>query len=212
MKYSHIFTLLIALIITFFCINISNAKIKGKITSPHKIIEVSSKNVLKAVKKHRDSFEDSPEVLNNALTQLLKPVVDFDAISYAVMGKYRKTATLEQKKRFSKVFERTLIKLYTKVLIAFDAKSIVIEPPKKTLKPTAKKAKVTAKVTASDKTVYYITYTMRKNKQKNWVVRNMIVDGINLGLTYLNQFDSAMNQHNKNIDDVITEWSKDTVK
>ncbi|PPR13724.1 MAG: hypothetical protein CFH43_01071, partial [Proteobacteria bacterium] len=54
-----------------------------------------------------------------------------------------------------------------------------------------------------------VIYSMRKNKEGQWQARNMIVDGINLGLTYLNQFDSAMNRYERNIDKVISSWQTD---
>jgi phospholipid transport system substrate-binding protein len=44
-----------------------------------------------------------------------------------------------------------------------------------------------------------------------WRVRNVIVDGVNLGLTYRNQFASAMQSGDArgDIDAVIDEWTLD---
>jgi len=36
---------------------------------------------------------------------------------------------------------------------------------------------------------------MRRDDQGGWVVRNIVVNGINLGLTYMNQFDGAMSRY-----------------
>ena len=40
-----------------------------------------------------------------------------------------------------------------------------------------------------------------------WQVRNIIVDGINMGLTYRNQFDSMMITNNNDMDAVIANWA-----
>ncbi len=40
-----------------------------------------------------------------------------------------------------------------------------------------------------------------------WKVVNVIVNGINLGLTFRNQFDQAMRDHNRDYDAVINGWS-----
>ena len=50
---------------------------------------------------------------------------------------------------------------------------------------------------------------MRANTSGAWKVRNIIVDGINLGLTYRNQFDGAMSRHGNDIEKVIGNWSEE---
>jgi phospholipid transport system substrate-binding protein len=101
-----------------------------------------------------------------------------------------------------------MVKLYAKALISFESKSIeVLQPSEEDVSP--RKAKIMSHVTAEDGTVYKVIYSMRKNKQGEWQARNMIVDGINLGLTYLNQFDSAMNRYSGDMDKVIASWHND---
>ncbi|MFN2288109.1 MAG: ABC transporter substrate-binding protein [Chromatocurvus sp.] len=40
-----------------------------------------------------------------------------------------------------------------------------------------------------------LSYSMRRDDQGGWVVRNIVVNGINPGLTYMNQFDGAMSRY-----------------
>ena len=49
---------------------------------------------------------------------------------------------------------------------------------------------------------------MRKNEAGNWVVRNIIVDDVNLGLTYMNQFDGAVKRHGS-IEKAIESWPEE---
>jgi phospholipid transport system substrate-binding protein len=44
------------------------------------------------------------------------------------------------------------------------------------------------------------------------VVRNIVVDGVNFGLTYRNQFQSEMQQSGNNLDHVIANWTKSASK
>jgi len=65
------------------------------------------------------------------------------------------------------------------------------------------------KVTTQDDKSFKLTYSMAK-KESQWQVRNIIVDGINMGLTYRSQFDSMMISNANNIDVVIDTWGSST--
>lgn len=180
----------------------------AQVNEPQDIVKTSIDKVMLAIETNRDTFDQDPNILTNEMVVILSPVVAFDSIATAVMGKYKNDATDAQKEKFAQTFRETMVKLYAKALIAFESKSIeVLDPSPEDVSP--RKAKITSHVTAEDGTVYKVIYSMRKNKEGQWQARNMIVDGINLGLTYLNQFDSAMNRYESNIDKVISSWQTD---
>lgn len=173
----------------------------------HEVAKISSAEVLKIVSEGRAERIENTKELTEKILVVLEPVVAFDAISRSVMGKYRKQATPDQMEKFAAVFKDTMVNLYARALISFESDKIEILP--QTGKPHSKKAKVEMEVSGVDGTVYKVVYSMRKNKEGVWQARNMIVDGINLGLTYLNQFDSAMNRYDGDIDQVIGSWQQD---
>jgi phospholipid transport system substrate-binding protein len=57
-----------------------------------------------------------------------------------------------------------------------------------------------------------VIYSMRLSKDGVWRVYNLIINGINIGLTYRNQFASSMKspEHRGNLDAVIATWG-DTI-
>ena len=57
--------------------------------------------------------------------------------------------------------------------------------------------------------IYPITYKVRKNKNGDWLIINIIVNGVNLGLTFRNQFQALAKEHNENIDEIIKHWTSD---
>jgi phospholipid transport system substrate-binding protein len=58
--------------------------------------------------------------------------------------------------------------------------------------------------------VYPVTFQMKKDAQGNWKTQNLIVNGINLGLTFRNQFAAAVDANNGSIDRAIAGWAPDT--
>lgn len=67
---------------------------------------------------------------------------------------------------------------------------------------------ISVKVEARDEhgTVYNLDYSMGLSDNGNWQVQNIIVDGVNLGLSYRSQFDSALNTYAGDVNRVIENW------
>ena len=119
------------------------------------------------------------------------------------MGKHFKVAIDDQRLAFQQTLRNYLVEVYTKALVKFKSKSIEIIPLKK---PPTNKATISMEVTTQDDATFLLAYSMAK-KESAWLVRNIIVDGINMGLTYRSQFDSMMISNNNDVDAVIENWA-----
>lgn len=162
-----------------------------------------SNQVLDVVKNNRKSYSETPDILEMALLDTLEPAVDFDAFSRGVMGSYYKAASPQQRETFVTAFKATLIELYTQGLVSAEVDDIGIE---ETNIRSPSSASVTMKVTSKDQNSYKLQYSLRKDAETNWKIRNIIVDGVNVGLTYRNQFKSAMETENGDLERVIQIW------
>lgn len=165
----------------------------------------TSHQVLDKMKEYREQGITDTAVLGKSLLSLLEPVVDFSSISKAVMGKYYDSATTEQKKRFTPIFKETMARLYAKTLVKLEIDEMHLNSDQ----VDGNKSKVAMEVKAADGNVYALNYSLRKNSADQWMVRNIIIDGINLGLTYRNQFYSAADQYEGDLDKVISGWSEE---
>lgn len=176
-------------------------------TPNQSIVDVSDK-IQALVNKERKNYAANPKDLEEKILRVLTPVVDFEGIATAVMGKHAKQVNAAQRKKFEGVFVSTLVALYTKVLVEFEAASVELSADDKKDIDVSNTANVTMVVTSKDSKIYNINYSMRKANGE-WQVRNIIADGINLGLTYRNQFDSAMNRYHNDVDAVIANWTQE---
>lgn len=179
--------------------------------NPETIIAAESAKLMGMLTKEGATFSSNPQPLYTQVTNQLRGIADLPAIAKGVMGRYYKTATADQQKRFAGVFEKSMVKIYSDSLMKAKPKSITMIPATKaSTKP--RKSKVTVKIAAENGSVYQVSYSMLLNKQDKWVVRNIVVDGVNFGLTYRNQFQSEMQQSGNNIDQVIANWTKSSSK
>ena len=171
--------------------------------SVEEFVDSKSGDILALVNEGRAGFEENPDQLYGQMGEVLDELVDFEILSRGVMGKHYKAASEDQKAAFQQTLRDYLVEVYTKALVTFESKSIEILPLKK---PATDKATISMEVTTLDDATFLLAYSMAKTGS-TWQVRNIIVDGINMGLTYRNQFDSMMISNNGDIDAVIANWA-----
>ena len=161
-------------------------------------------DILAVVISKQGQYKEDPEEFINAISLSLQPLVDFKRISRNVMGKYYKDANKRQIEKFDKEFKSTLLKTYSKTLAEFkDEKIIVSQETKKSSK--GNREKVSLRIVTSTK-VYPATYDMYLNDQGQWKLINIVINGVNLGLTFRNQFYSLMKSESNDLDLVIEKW------
>lgn len=193
----------IAILVTFIVTLFAVPAFAAAQEEPDTFLVNVSNQVLGVIKDNRESYNKTPEVLETALLNTLEPAVDFDAFSRGVMGAYYKDATPEQHERFATAFKATLIKLYTQGLVSTEVDDIRILD---TNLRSSESANVTMEVISKGQNSYKIQYSLRRNEESAWKIRNIIADGINVGLTYRNQFKSAMDTEGGNLERVIEIW------
>ena len=175
-----------------------------------RLIEQTTDKVLKILRAHTATGDAvSVSALADELLSTLEPVVDFDSIARGVMGKHGRAASDRQVEEFAQVFRESLVSLYARSFRTFKVEEArVLDMPSGFDPATAKKASVRMQATTADGETFSLSYSMRRDEQGGWVVRNIVVNGINLGLTYMNQFDGAMSRYGS-IDEVIARWPEE---
>jgi len=106
------------------------------------------------------------------------------------------------------VFKVTMARLYLNSLLNFDISRINVEPAPAGFDPASGRASVQITAIDSKNNEYLMRYSLRTNQDGEWRILNIIVEGVNLGLTYMNQFDSAMQRYGS-IDRVIANWQEE---
>ncbi|APE29819.1 toluene tolerance protein [Halomonas aestuarii] len=172
---------------------------------PEQMIRASIDDLMSRIEGREAYFADHLGELEDIVDDSLEDVADFRYIGASVMGRYFGNATPQQRSRFVETFRKTLIDTYTKGLVTFDYREIRVLDNQQASR-YEDQASVAMEVVANDGTVYPVSYSLRLDDGQ-WKVVNVIVNGINLGLTFRNQFDQAMRDHNRDYDAVIDGWS-----
>ena len=171
--------------------------------------QVVAKNVEEVLAKYEQEkpfFETDPKRFYLNMDAALSQIVDFRRIAARVMGKYARRATKTQRGRFSTVFKSSLFETYTKTLV--ESGSFKINVVKAALNSRSdKRASVDLSVVSESGNVYPVTYSMYFTKDGQWLMENVIVFGVNVGLAFKDKFEAQFRVHKGDIDAVIDNWS-----
>jgi phospholipid transport system substrate-binding protein len=192
--------------------------------TPHQVVEATTQTVLKVISDGKQYFDKDPDRFYGEVRGVLDPIVDFDGFSRSVMGRYggpqysrglktpeEKKRYIDQVKRFSDTFKNGLVRTYGKGLLTFEGQKIDVVPPRQGDIDRVKKGAavdVTQLIHGSADAPYVVRYKMRLDtRTKEWKLRNVTIEDINVGQVYRSQFESAAKKYNGDLDKVIETWT-----
>jgi phospholipid transport system substrate-binding protein len=186
--------------------------------SAYDVVELTTDRVMAVVQEANGYADDDPERYFRELQAVLDDVVDFAYFSRSVMGPYATRARYQslskqgkkelraQVERFTEVMRTGLVRTYGKGLLAFGGSRVEIKRPE-TPEVQEDKAEVTQLIYSDAPEPYIIEYQMRRSKEGEWRLRNLIVETVNLGVIYRNQFQAAARDADGDLDQVIDNWT-----
>ena len=172
---------------------------------PDDAVRIATDELLGLINVHRAGYRSDPEPYFAAVDESMAQFVDYRGIARAVMAGHWSSASEEQRDRFVRTFRHGLVRSYARAMLEFDHREIEVLPVAEE-HVRGDRAMVRMRVTAANGRTYPLNYSMAKLDGEAWKVRNVVVNGVNLGQTYRSQFASAMRSAG-GMDAVIENWS-----
>ncbi|AAY90211.1 ABC transporter substrate-binding protein [Pseudomonas protegens] len=177
--------------------------------SAHDLVQDTTTRLLADLAANKEKYKQSPNDFYNALNSIVGPVVDADGISRSIMTvKYSRKATPEQMVRFQENFKRSLMQFYGNALLEYNNQGITVSPAKD---ESGTRTSVDMQVKGNNGAIYPVSYTLEKINDE-WKVRNVIINGINIGKLFRDQFADAMQRNGNNLDKTIDGWAGEVAK
>lgn len=177
--------------------------------SAHDLVDNTTKELLSDLAANRAQYRANPQAFYDALNRIVGPVVDAEGISRSIMTvKYSRKATPEQILRFQDNFKRSLFQFYGNALLEYNDQGITVAPAKD---ESGDRTSVDMTVKGANGAVYPVSYTLEKISGE-WKVRNVVLNGINIGKLFRDQFADAMQRNGNNLDTTINGWAGEVAK
>ena len=176
--------------------------------NPYIFIDNNAQLLVKTLQENKELFKSDPVKFEDAVKVIYEPIIDFRRVSASVMGKkYYFAATADQRKSFQEIFKQSLLDTYAETLAQWDDQIIETIFPDEDIEKEIKNAEVKQLLITSD-AEYPIIYKLRWINGE-WKIINIIINGVNLGLTFRNQFKALADQYNENMSLTIANWVSD---
>ena len=175
---------------------------------PYNFIDSNAQKMVFVLTKNSELFETDRETYEQKIKDIFEPMIDFRRVAASVMGKkYYLLATKEQRAQFVEIFKDSLLDTYAETLAQWGDSTISTQFQDDFSYKELRTVEVKQTLdTGSSK--YPISYKLRKDKE-GWKIINIIINGVNLGLTFRNQFQALAISNNEKIESTIDNWVSD---
>ena len=190
----------------FFILNISSLSWSDE--DPYLFIDSNAQKMVQVLTENVDLFESDRQLYENKIKEIFEPMIDFRRVAASVMGKkYYLMASKDERAEFVNIFKDSLLDTYAETLAQWGDSLISTEFPKSNLNKEITSVEVRQTLnTGSSK--YPISYKLRKSNE-GWKIVNIIINGVNLGLTFRNQFQALAVSHEEDIETTLKNWVSD---
>lgn len=185
------------------------------------LVQDTTVRVMEVVVAADDYVESDPERYYSQIQDLLDPLIDFRGFARSVMGpyasseRYRSLDEAGRKQlaadldRFTAVMRESLVRTYSKGLLAFGGSRIELVLPEGEAAGDAQSTRLSVRqlIYADNPQPYVVMYQMGRDKSGDWKLRNVIIESVNLGAIYKDQFLASAREQAGNINAVIDSWT-----
>ncbi len=175
---------------------------------PFIFIDTNAQKMADVLIENVELFEMDRSLYEDKIKEIFEPMIDFRRVAASVMGKkYYLMATKDQRAEFVLIFKDSLLDNYASTLAQWGDSTITTVFPKETELDLKKNVEV-KQILDTGTSKYPISYKLRKNKD-GWKIVNIIINGVNLGLTLRNQFQALAISYDEDIENTTKNWVSD---
>jgi len=177
--------------------------------SAHELVQDTTSKMLADLTANKEQYKQDPTKFYDSLNTIVGPVVDAEGISRSIMTvKYSRKATPAQMQTFQENFKKGLFQFYGNALLEYNNQGITVDPAKD---ESGDRTSVGMTVKGNNGAVYPVQYTLEKISGE-WKLRNVIINGINIGKLFRDQFADAMQRNGNDLDKTINGWAGEVAK
>lgn len=161
--------------------------------APEQIVEETSAYILKVLNEDKDRLEEDPSLINALINDTVIPIVDLNSMGKLILGKNWKQASKEQRSSFILEFKDMLIRTYAKSLVDYGHAKVKVLPERGKQEGKYHTVKTELDI-GSGKTPLQVAYIFRNNKQNEWKVFDLTVDGLSLVKNFRTSFSQEIKE------------------
>lgn len=176
---------------------------------PADIVKATTAKVLGTLVDKRADFQANPETLNAFVKTELEAIMDREYSARLVLGRHSQGVPPEKLTAFADALTDNLLRRYGKALIDFDP-NVEVRVKSETPLQNGKLIRVASEIVRRGGSPVPVDYLFAKDKQGEWKVFDVIVEGVSYVQTYRTQFDEQL--RGQTLDQVTADLQAGAIK
>jgi|ETNmetMinimDraft_30_1059905.scaffolds.fasta_scaffold75028_2 phospholipid transport system substrate-binding protein len=165
------------------------------IYDPKYLIEDVIYDVIRAIRRDRERYEDNREEVNKLVKEKIMPHVDVIKMSTLILGRHKSQFTEEQFTEFIYLFESITIHSYAMYILDYkDSYSLSFRATRFNDRLKIATVHMILKLEQNRKVDTQFALYYNKNND-TWKIFNLAFEGINYGLVYRNSYNEIIKNH-----------------
>lgn len=158
---------------------------------PVELIRTTTKRILGKLAQAPE-IKSEPDRLKRLVEENIVPSIDFVRLSRLTLGKHWRTASTDQRNRFSDEFKQLLMRTYSTSLTEYSGQEIEYIPLKGAI--DGKRSAVRTKLHQSDGSPVTVDYSLYKTGA-DWKIYDVTIEGVSLVVNYRSSFGQEIRTH-----------------
>ncbi len=173
-------------------------KVAAAVEPPQLLVIQATKNLVSELRTNGDAIRTTPRLAFELANEDIIPLIDFPAIARGVLGRHWRSASPEQRRRFTHEFRAFIINLYLTAMVTYSREIVSTAESFKYPSSRWLRGKTTATVHMEFKlkgaAPIDVGYRMHW-KEGAWKIYDVHVLGLSLLAIYRNNFASEIKRH-----------------
>ncbi|HZP11727.1 MAG TPA: ABC transporter substrate-binding protein [Nevskiaceae bacterium] len=165
----------------------------GAAQAPDEEVRQATDRLRTLIQQHHDEYKAKPDAFYKVVDREVVPHFDQQYIGQIVLGRYWRSASEPQRRRFINAFKNALVHSYADALLDnYNTVEATWKPVHAA--PDATDATVDAELTRQGAQPVQLGFSVRKVGDQ-WKVYDVIVDGVSLAANFRSQFSQEIKQN-----------------
>ena len=165
--------------------------------APEQIIEETSAEVMRVLNEEQERLKADPALVNDFIGKTIIPIVDLESMGKLILGRYWKQASEEQRSSFVSEFKDMLVRIYAKSLVDHAHARVRVLPDRGKQESKFRTVQTELDI-GSGRAPLQVAYVFRNNKQNEWKVFDLSVDGLSLVKNFRTSFNQEIKETSLN--------------
>lgn len=154
------------------------------------VVQDATERLMDALARDKDELKRNPDHIYTLLEQHILPHFDREAIARMVLARHWRTASDEQKARFTEEFTELLMRTYASALSAFSGETVTFRPVR--AGANANTVTIQTQIKTGGGNALSVDYQLYRDANNQWKIYDVAIEGMSLMMTHRSEYNALI--------------------